>query len=250
MARFVGRLAAWPFFAFLFLIGIEAKALDVPPEPMHLLIECEKSFASIEDYTAVFVKHQRIRGRLRKPETIFLKFKKPYAIYMKWIKMPDEGKEVIYVEGKNDGKLIGHPGGILNLFTPPLHLSPDSPLAMSGNLKPITQAGVGNAIDSILRVSRQAEAAGDLQMSYKGKRKFEGRQVHAIERILPDGKGYPNCRAVIFIDDEVKLPIYYAAYDAKNQLVEEYIYRDLKLNVGLTEKDFSTSNPEYGYGLF
>lgn len=217
------------------------------PKPMSLIEQCQRNFEAVNDYTAVFIKHQRIRGRLRKPETIFVKFKKPFALYMKWIKTPDEGKEVIYVDGKNDNKLLAHAGGILNWITPPLHLRPESPLAMSGNLKPITQAGLGAAVESLLRVCQEAEKAGDLGIICKGKINFEGREVFVVERYLPEGKGYPHSRTVVYVDQEFQLPIYYAGYNHQGELIEEYIYRDLKLNVGLTEHDFDPGNPEYEF---
>ena len=31
------------------------------------------------------------------------------------------------------------------------------------------------------------------------------------------------------------------------ELIEEYTYRDLKLNIGLTDEDFSTQNPDYHF---
>lgn len=224
-------------------------AQEALPKPMELLEESQKSFDGLQDYTAVFVKHQRIRGRLRKPETIFMKFKKPFAIYMKWIKVPDEGKEVIYVDGKNDNKLAGHPGGFLYYITPTMYLEPQNPIAMGGNLKPINQAGLGKTIEALVKICKLAEQNGDLALVCKGTANFEGRDVYVVERFLPPNKSkeYPNAHAVIYIDKQLKLPVYYASYDEKEDLLEEYIYRDVKLNVGLNDNDFSVSNPEYEF---
>jgi hypothetical protein len=59
--------------------------------------------------------------------------------------------------------------------------------------------------------------------------------------------------ARLFVDDELQLPIRYAAYDwpaqeeGQPRLVEEYTYLDLKLNVGLTDRDFDHRNESYGF---
>jgi len=240
------------FFFFLlscFFIAFPVYAHEEKPDPYGLMEECHETYASIKDYTAVFKKEQRIRGRLRKPETIFVKFKKPFSIYMKWTKRPDKGKEVIFVEGENKGKIIAHPGGLLALVTQTMKLNPTHPLAMGGNLKPITHAGMGNMTDSLIRIFHLAKQNGDLKAVCKGKINFNGRDVWVIERNLPPKKIYPNTRAVIYIDAELKLPVYYASYGEGDELLEKYIYSDLKLNVGLTKRDFDKSNPEYNYPL-
>jgi hypothetical protein len=60
--------------------------------------------------------------------------------------------------------------------------------------------------------------------------------------------------AQVFIDDELQVPIRYVAYSwPKNEgentgpVLEEYTYLNLKLNVGLTEADFDSNNPNYNF---
>ena len=59
--------------------------------------------------------------------------------------------------------------------------------------------------------------------------------------------------ARVFIDDQLQLPIRYAAYTwpavagGKPVVLEEYTYMDLKLNVGLTDNDFDPKNPSYAF---
>lgn len=239
------------FIVLFFFTPSVLHAEETLPDPIALVEQCQQSYEALSDYTAIFIKEQRLRGKLRKPETIFMKFQKPFSIYMKWIKNPDKGKEVIYVEGQNDGKIVAHLGGIVGLLTPTtIRLEPTHPLAMGGNLKPITQAGLGNMIDSLVKIFSLAKENGDLETSCKGKTQLNGRSVYAIERILPDKEEYPNTLAVIYIDVELMLPVYYAAYNAEGQLLQKYIYKDLKTNVGLSEKDFDKSNKEYKYPLF
>jgi len=59
--------------------------------------------------------------------------------------------------------------------------------------------------------------------------------------------------AQIFIDLDLLLPLKYASFGWPKseggalELLEEYTYMDLKLNVGLGEKDFDTKNPAYRF---
>ena len=53
------------------------------------------------------------------------------------------------------------------------------------------------------------------------------------------------------MDNELQIPIHYEAYDWPEQqdgqavLLEQYTYRDIKLNVGLDDTDFQHTNPKY-----
>ena len=56
------------------------------------------------------------------------------------------------------------------------------------------------------------------------------------------------------INDELVLPVHYAAYDWPQKdgdgpvlLLEEYTYTDLKLNVGLTDADFDHRDEAYQF---
>jgi hypothetical protein len=59
-----------------------------------------------------------------------------------------------------------------------------------------------------------------------------------------------------FIDDELGLPIRFEAHDWPSspqvpaEMVEEYTYGDLRLNVGLSDLDFNVSNGNYAFGRF
>jgi hypothetical protein len=63
-------------------------------------------------------------------------------------------------------------------------------------------------------------------------------------------------RVRLYIDDEIGLPIHFEAYEWPSspekpaEMVEEYSYTDLKLNVGLGEMDFDVSNKDYAFGRF
>ena len=59
--------------------------------------------------------------------------------------------------------------------------------------------------------------------------------------------------AHIYIDDEIGVPIRYSSWGwpktagGKPILLEEYTYVNIKVNVGLKDKDFDHNNPEYAF---
>ncbi|KAF0234146.1 MAG: hypothetical protein FD177_1058 [Desulfovibrionaceae bacterium] len=62
-----------------------------------------------------------------------------------------------------------------------------------------------------------------------------------------DGQQYYTSHMIAHIDKEHMLPVGITCYDDKGQLQEQYGYKDLKVNVGLTENDFSKANKAYKF---
>lgn len=90
---------------------------------------------------------------------------------------------------------------------------------------------------------------GDVEIIRMEDDSFEGRPALAVEaKFTPkDGRRYYAARMVCHIDKEYLLLVGIACYDEKDVLMERYSYRDIKINIGLTEMDFSRNNPEYKF---
>ena len=53
----------------------------------------------IDDYTATFIKQERIDGKLGKPEEIEVRFRDfPHSVYMIWKKNADQARRALYVD--------------------------------------------------------------------------------------------------------------------------------------------------------
>lgn len=87
------------------------------PDPEEWLREAEAAYDGVTSYTAVFHKRQRVAGKLLPEETILLKYRKPLSLYMRWIKAPYKGSELLYVAGWNQDRIRAHRGGILRFIT-------------------------------------------------------------------------------------------------------------------------------------
>ena len=224
--------------------GGASEKLDV----IELLREAQKNCDLLQDYTVTFHKQQRVGGTLHDEEKIFVKFKKPFMVYMKWTGDVENGREALYVKGKHNDKLVAHLGGMINYFAPAFSLHPSGRLAMRRNLRPITESGVGNTTKLLLEVCEKARKNKDLEAVYQGEGNVGGRKTLKFERLLPQKEGYPAHRTLIEIDAETKIPLSVTSYGWKGELLEKYRYIDLKPDVGLTESDFDKGNREYGFG--
>lgn len=219
---------------------------------------------NIADYSAIMVKRERVNGQLLKPEYMQVKVRSeqvkengqtiPFAIYLKFIKpRASAGREVIWIKGRNDGKMFVHEGsGIVSLKT--FQLDPESWLAMKGQRYPIYEAGMENLIVKLIEKAERDRGAGDCEVSYRTGVKVNGRECDVIQVTHPEQrKPYDFHIAKVYIDKELRIPIRYQAHlwpDAgskKPKLLEEYTYLNVKLNQGFTDEDFNPKNSQYSF---
>jgi outer membrane lipoprotein-sorting protein len=211
------------------------------------------AYGKVNDYTATLFRIERVGGKPRKEERIGLKFRKPDSIYMKWETSPNpgllnQGTEVIYPAGKGRDKMTAHLGGLINLVTPTITVSPTDRLVMENNRHPVTHTGIGYILDLFVRQRDRAVADKDFLQVYHGTVEIMGRKTHKVEYIMPGkAKGYYCYRAEVYFDGEHKLPIRIVVYDWSDEEVERYSFRDLKVNVGLTEDDFNPRSRAYNF---
>ena len=215
-------------------------------DPEAWLRRAEQKISRVESYVAVFHKQERIRGKLTQAETMLFKFKKPYKVYMKWIKEPYNGRESLYVEGCNKNLIKVHECALLGLD---LNLDPRGSLVMKGSRHPITDSGIENVVNLIGRELRKGIKKGEISIRKQVEETIYGRDTRKIEVVFPESsaRGYYCYRAVINIDVESELPIRVQIFDWDDRLVENYGYEAVALNAGLTDADFDPRNPAYGF---
>jgi outer membrane lipoprotein-sorting protein len=210
------------------------------------LQETEDALARLDNYTAVFHRTERVHGKLLPEVITFLKFQRPFKIYMRWIN-PLKGQESLYVEGANHNKVRAHGTGLTGLFS--VNLNPTGGLAMRNSRHSITEAGLENLVKKIGSDLRRGLRASELTAKDHGEQVVYGRKTREIEGVLPKdpAKGYYCYRCIVNLDVETKLPIKTQIFDREDQLVECYGYEHLSLNPGLSDKDFDPKNPEYHF---
>jgi hypothetical protein len=217
------------------------------PDAGKWIDEAVAGYEKVAGYTAVVHKQQRVEGKLLPEETIFLKFKKPFSLYMKWIKAPYKGSELLYVAGWNENRIRAHRGGVLRFIT--RDLDPMDPGLMAGNLRPVTDMGIGHLVKAVAVNVRKAANAGELGFSERGEETVYGRKTQVLEVVFPKDRavGYDGHRLVINQDVENKILVRIRIYDQDGQLVENYGYEDLDLEASLSDTDFDPANSGYRF---
>ena len=217
------------------------------PDPEEWLKEAETACDSVASYTAILHKQQRVAGKLLPEETIFLKYKKPLSLYLKWIKAPNKGSELLYVTGWNGNRIRAHRGGILRFIT--RNLDPKDPGLMVGNLRPVTSVGVGHLLETVAINMRKAIKIGELTFSEHGEETVYGVNTQVLEVVFPKQSvnDYDGWRYVVNQNVESKILVRIKIYDRDDQLVENYGYENLVLNAPLADADFDPKNPEYHF---
>jgi hypothetical protein len=234
--------------ALLLLCAVAASGAAADnPDPGKWVDEAEAAYAAVKSYTAVVHKQQRVAGKLLPEETIFLKFKKPFSLYMKWIKDPYRGSELLYVAGWNENRVRAHRGGALRFIT--RNLDPTHPGLMAGNLRPVTDIGIGQLVKTVAANVRAAIGSGGLGFSERGGEVVYGRATQVLEVVLPDGIAgdYDGHRLVINQDAGNGILVRIRVYGRDGQLVENYGYENLDLDVPLADADFDPANPAYRF---
>lgn len=240
-----------------------------PAHPLDPALEMARnglvhSQKTIRDYTCILIKRERVNGKVGAYEVMKVKIRNrkvakgrvvtPFAVYLNFQRPKSIlGREVLYIEGKNNGKMIAHEGGNLKLL-PAVWLSPTGALAMRGQLYPLTEIGLENLMAKLIERGQRERKWKEINVQFFKGYKIKDRVCTKIEIHHPVKKAvFDFQRAEIFVDDQLNVPVRYAAYDwpkkqgVAGEVLEEYTYVDVKLNVGLTARDFDYKNPAYNF---
>jgi hypothetical protein len=245
---------------------VAASAQEPHPIDPALMLARESwqhSQAHVRDYTAIMAKRIRVEGVLGEYQYAFVKIRNrraegdrittPMSVYMKFLKPSAiNGREVIWVEGRNKGRLVVHEVGIKNLFR--VNLDPNGAIAMRGQRYPITEIGLDKLLLQMIDRGSLDRQHGECQVDFYQNAKVNKRSCQVVQIVHPVQRPHFSFhRAQVFFDDELKLPVRYASWSwptepgSQPPLEEEYNYTDIKINVGLADLDFDPDNAEYNY---
>lgn len=225
-----------------------------------------RNIEPVRDYTCYLVKRERVNGKLNETNTMFCKFRNehkdpktgrtvPFSVYMKFVAPKAiKGREVIWVKGRNNNKLVAHEGG--NSWLPTVWLKPEGSLAMKGQLYPISDAGLENLVLKLIERGSQERRfpASECKVEFQKGVRINKRPCTLLTVSHPVRRPeYQFSFAQIFIDEQLDLPVRYVAYDwpkpgeTRGEIQEEYTHIQIKVNVGLTDEDFNSKNSEYNF---
>ncbi len=195
------------------------------------------AYNGIRDYTALFLKRERVKGTLQPLEKIELRFQEPFKVYMAWHE-PNNGRVITFAKGENNDKILVNPGGMLRFVR--MSLDPEGAIAMRGVHHSVLQAGLRNTINMLMRQYERGVQRNEIDLYFRGYSEVDGRPAYHLEFICraDEQDGYYAYRGEIWVDMEHYLPTKLYIYDWDNQLYEHYEYHRLRLNPGLNPEAF------------
>jgi hypothetical protein len=168
---------------------------------------------------------------------------------MKFSSQPFAGREVVYIDGQNNGKLTVLESGFTRMLGK-IDLDPAGTRAMTGQRHPITDVGMRNLSAKLIKMWESETKFLECEVKVLPGRKVEGRPATMVQVVHPLARQtFKFNVARVFFDDELKVPIHFDAFSwpAKEgdepQLEESYTYaKNLKVNTNLTARDFDANN--------
>jgi hypothetical protein len=227
-------------------------------DPLRAMIDARaQHLREVIDYECVMIKQELLPSGMSKEQEIRVKFRhSPYSVYMEWQRNPGLATRVIYVKGRwTDSKAknpdegrelaIAQPGVIARIFVKSVKQPIHGRLAREASRRFLDDFGFQKTLDRLINISESAKDRNELKLVLVGESQFEDRPVWVIRRNLPyteEGGLYPDRTAEILFDKEYRVPVAVYCYSDDDRLPEhliaKYEYRGIRMQVGLTDKDF------------
>lgn len=212
------------------------------------------------DYTAQFTKQELVNEELTDEQSIHMKVRHaPFSVYLKWL-TGERGREVLYVDGCNDGEMLVRSGGWKGRLGT-LSIDPHGSLAMREARHPVTKAGI---LELALMMQdfhkRDLEQHNYVRCEQLADQEFDGRNCSCFLIEYKDAAGSPTYRkSISLIDKEWSIPLYIKNYgwplpDQENKvadalddatLIEFYSFAEVRFRQQLANNDFDRNNEEY-----
>lgn len=226
------------------------------------LLERGKEFLTgVRDYTGIIRKQELVGGDLLDEQVISIKCRhQPFSVYLLWL-AGDVGREVLYVDGQNQNRMIAHDGG-WKACLPSFYLSTDSLLAMRDARYPVTSAGFMGLADTMLGIHRDdlvRSCAASCEVDRNAL--FDGRSCYSFTtNYKSPAESRMYRKSITLIDREWNVPLSSQHYEwptvatAKSgeeldasTLIESYSFTDVHWNAHLTDQDFQRTHPDYHF---
>lgn len=213
----------------------------------------------VNDFSCILAKRERINGRLREYQYLRTDVRRgrqvgdkqiPFSVYAEFLAPKKvQGRKVLYVEGRNDNKMLVRNGG-LRFGQVIVNISPTSDAASRESRYPITELGLGNVVNRLMEQAKHDMIADpdatNTEVEFFRDAEIDGRVCTHIRVTHPtEDQAFTFYQANIYVDDNLQVPLRVESYlwpETEGEpalLMEEYTYMRLKLNVGLTDANFS-----------
>jgi hypothetical protein len=242
--------------------NVDDHTVELLQRVCNLLKSGRERFGHIPAYSATFTKRERIGSEITDLTTLDLKVRhQPLAVYLKSLDGRSAGRELLYVDGENDGNMLVRLGGVRGRLIPAFRLDTGGELAMNESRYPINKAGILGLTECMIAHREQ-----ELQNQVYARTRQEpdadcdGRPCAVYLFEFDDRERSPDYRKSIqYLDRQWNVPLHVENYGwpepgqrlegaalDEATLIEYYKYSNI-VTKGLSDDDFSPSNPEYRF---
>lgn len=210
---------------------------------LKLAYASRKTVRNVRDYTAHFLKKELVGNRYI-THSMDMKFRQqPFSVYLRF-REPHDGRQVLYVNGANNGQILVQEAGIKALAGT-IPINPTDPLAMSENRHPITEIGIANMLEAVIQQWESDGRYGEINVEYFPKAKLGDFPVRVIRTTHPTRRRqFKFHMTQLYLDDQTLFPVRVEQFDWPQQAgtpapqVELYMYSKVNTNLGLSDQDF------------
>lgn len=198
-------------------------------------------------YSCRVSRQERVGNRVLSREVMQMKFRsQPRSVYYKWLDERNTGREVVYVEGQNDGKVVSRGGtGDFLLAGRTLRVDPDGLLARSKSRYSVHESGMDNMVRRLETVVRLLERGDSSRgpLEYRGvtHRPEVSQPLHYIRHTIPLGAdpNFPKggVRHWYFNAESGLLALMHAE-DPQGEFIEYYLFEEFAPSDSLSDRDF------------
>jgi hypothetical protein len=219
-----------------------------------MIRETAKKYEKIPDYEARLTKREVVKGKAMPGEEMIFRYRKePHSVYMFVTSDNGKGREILYVKGQNNGKMIVVTGkgdnalvGVGAKFT----FDPEDPLATSKTRNRVANAGFGRTFGVLERFYDEDASgkrqAGTIRALGEVERPEYAKPMLGLEIVMVAGDD-PNLpkggKRKYFFDNDPNsasfgFPVLIITYENEKE-VEYYCFDRFKMPANFAESDFS-----------
>ncbi|MEZ6057300.1 MAG: DUF1571 domain-containing protein [Planctomycetaceae bacterium] len=207
----------------------------------------------VRDYDCQFIKREMLGNQLQTHAMYMRCRQEPFSLYLKFGE-PHAGREVMYVAGRNNNKLFAHEGSGVAALVGTMSLALNDPKITAENRHPLNEAGLHKMLELLIAQWENEAKYGEIEVQHYPEARIGKTAVRVIESMHPQPRRqFPYHITRLYLSVETGLPVRLENYAWPQRsgtspiLVEEYTYARVRPNLGLTEQQFDTRNPEYGF---
>jgi hypothetical protein len=156
----------------------ETRAAIPAPSPRDLLRAMALAVEGVRDYTMTLISQEWSGDGMGPAETLLTKWARPFKVYYKRLTAPHIGREILFADGWNNGKLK------VSVHAWPIHIgvnvNPHGELAMADAKHPIDESSLVHLVGVVLDNFRRADERGEAKVEDRGHETILGRDCHLV----------------------------------------------------------------------